>query len=106
MPCALQLHATQIIHQSFATLCVVSTAGIQSALEEDAATRALAVEVVELCGLLALTVAIAGGMISEFGGDIDESFVEHLREEGLQVTHNSLASNHASSFQHPVPPTA
>ena len=37
-----------------------------------------------MCGRLALTVAIAGGMISEFGGEIDEGFVSMLREQGLQ----------------------
>ena len=61
---------------------LVATAGIDLASQDEAA-RGLAVEVVNLCGRLALTVAIAGGMVAEYGGSVDEAFVNVLRDEGI-----------------------
>lgn len=61
---------------------LTAAAGIDLASQDEAA-RGLAMQVVNLCGRLALTVAIAGGMVLEFGGDIDDEFVGYLREEGM-----------------------
>ena len=63
---------------------LAATAGIKrEVLEEDQAECGRAVQVVNMCGRLALTVTIAGGMVSASGGLIDEDFVELLQEEGL-----------------------
>ena len=61
---------------------LVATAGIDAS-EWDEEARGLAMEVVNMCGRLALTVAIVGGMVLEFGGHVDTEFVDMLREEGL-----------------------
>ena len=63
-----------------------ATAGIElESLDEDEEARGLVNEVVTMTGKLTLTVAIVGGMILEFGGAVDESFVEMLQEEGLRT---------------------
>ena len=63
---------------------LAATAGIDLlSLEEDQVVRGLAAEVVNMCGRLALTVAIAGGMVLEYGGEIDKAFVNVMREEGM-----------------------
>ena len=55
--------------------------------------RGLATEVVNLCGRLALTVAIAGGMVCASGSAIDQEFVEVSREEGLREEEDEEGSD-------------
>ena len=61
---------------------LAAMAGIDAS-EWDKTARGLAEEVVNMCGRLALTVAIAGGMVSEYGGEVDEAFVNVLRKNGI-----------------------
>lgn len=73
------------LSESEALDLLAATAGIDSeSWEEEEGARGLALEVVNMCGRLALTVAIAGGMCVEAGGEVDCLLVETLREEGLQ----------------------
>jgi len=76
------------LSQQDALQLLAATAGVdnyapqQEGGAEDGDQCSLACEVVDLCGYLALTLTIAGGMISEANG-IDSDLVAVLRSEGF-----------------------
>ena len=52
-------------------------------LSDDEEMRARCLEIVELCGRLALTVDITGGLIcEEYGSEVDDDFVDSSRGQG------------------------
>ena len=47
--------------------------------------QSLVYQAVELCGRLPLVLSIAGGMLEQHGGMVDESFIEILSEEEFRM---------------------
>ena len=70
-----------VLSEGEAVDLLAATAGIaEGAALSSESEGARAREVVNLCGRLALTVSIAGGMISASGGSIDEEFMHLVRK--------------------------
>ena len=64
---------------------LLASAGLDEAeVEEGSDERRYAAEIVEICGRLPLTLAIAGGMVSDNPDGLTEDVVDVMKEDGLR----------------------
>ena len=89
-----------VLSQPEALKLLLSSADVDDELEEGSSEYLAAIEMVELCGGLPLTLAIAGGMVANTGQGFTEDILEAMKEkqefedeEGMTVETRVISSS-------------